>query len=164
MEQPVCRLAVFADVDLAPDEVDGDFAHRLLESRDQLGTVGLWCALHGESMLGAGLHHLAARFDFDAVTAGLAEWGIKMMRPFSDFVYLRQAFTQGERWRVDLDRLDHLAAMCQIDSGQQAQFASEGALGSHLENIQRAEGFKGFNQRNVSDIIRRTDPRAWMAA
>jgi hypothetical protein len=35
----------------------------------------------------------------------------------------------------------------------------EGAVGSHLEVIQRGEGFKGFNQQTVSDIIRRTDPR-----
>ena len=75
MEQPVCRFAVFADVDLSPDEVEGDFAHRPLAPRTELGTVGLWCALHGESMLGAGLHHLAGRFDFDAVTAGLASGG-----------------------------------------------------------------------------------------
>jgi hypothetical protein len=97
MEQPVCQFAVFADVDLSPEEVEADFAHRPLPVRRDLGTVGLWCALHGEAMLGAGLHHLAGRFDFDVATANLAEWGIDMMRPFSDFSYLRQAFTRGER-------------------------------------------------------------------
>lgn len=160
MEQPNCRFAVFADVDLAPDEVEGDFAHRPLAPRQELGTVGLWCALHGESMLGAGLHHLAGRFDFETATAGLAEWGVEMMRPFSDFIYLRQAFTRGERWDVPLERLQRLAAAGQIDRVQLERFAQEGAVGSHLENIQRGEGFKGFNQRTVSDIIRRTDPRA----
>jgi hypothetical protein len=164
MEQPVCRFAVFADVDLSPDEVAGDFAHRPLPPRLELGTVGLWCALHGESMLTAGLHHLAARFDFDAVTAGLADWGIKVMRPFSTFPYLRQAFTQGERWPVASDRLERLAGTDQLSDMQQAQFAEQGAIGSHLENIQRDEGFKGFNQQTVSDIIRRTDPRAGIGA
>ncbi|NIV30259.1 MAG: hypothetical protein GWN58_12405, partial [Anaerolineae bacterium] len=66
MEQPVCRFAVFADVDLRPAEVEGDFAHNPLPALRELGTVGLWCALHGEAMLSAGLHHLAALFDFDA--------------------------------------------------------------------------------------------------
>jgi hypothetical protein len=160
MEQPVCRFAVFADVDLSASEVDGDFAHRPLSPRDDLGTVGLWCALHGESMLGAGLHHLAGRFDFDEATAGLAEGGIEMMRPFSDFSYLRQAFTRGERWQVAPDRLDRLMAAGQISAAQREQFAEKGAIGSHLENIERGEGFKGFNQQTVSDIIRRTDPRA----
>jgi hypothetical protein len=164
MEQPVCRFAVFADVDLSPAEVEGDFAHRPLPERRELGTVGLWCALHGESVLTAGLHHLAARFDFDTVREGLAEWGIRMMRPFSDFAYLRQAFTQGERWAAAPDRIERLAAEGQIEAGQQARFAKEGAIGSHLENIQRGEGFKGFNQQTVSDIIRRTDPRARLGA
>jgi hypothetical protein len=164
MEQPVCRFAVFSDVDLSPGEVEGDFAHTPLPPRQELGTVGLWCALHGESMLGAGLHHLASRFDFDAATADLADWGIKMMRPFSDFSYLRQAFTQGERWPVAPDRLERLAAAGQIDAAQQEQFAEGGAIGSHLENIQRGEGFKGFNQQTVSDIIRRTDPRTGFGA
>jgi hypothetical protein len=160
MEQPVCRFAVFADVDLSESEVDGDFAHSPLPAREELGTVGLWCALHGQSMLTAGLHHLAGRFDFDRVTENLNEWGIGMMRPFSDFSYLRQAFTQGERWPVAPDRLSALVASGQIDQAQQATFAQQGAIGSHLENIQRAEGFKGFNQQTISDIILRTDPRA----
>jgi hypothetical protein len=164
MEQPVCRFAVFADVDLSPGEMEGDFAHTPLPSRQELGTVGLWCALHGESMLGAGLHHLAGRFHFDAATADLAEWGIKMMHPFSDFSYLRQAFTQGERWPVAPDRLERLVATGQIDAAQREQFAAAGAIGSHLENIQRGEGFKGFNQQTVSDIIRRTDPRTGFGA
>ena len=159
MEQPVCRLAVFADVDLSPDEVDGDLAHQPLSVRRELSTVGLWCALHGESMLDAGLHHLAGRFDFDTATDALAEWGVKMMRPFSEFSYLRQAFTQGERWEVAPERLERLAAAGQIDEAQRARFAEKGAVGSHVENIQRGEGFKGFNQQTVSDIIRRTDPR-----
>ena len=164
MEQPVCRLAVFADVDLSPEEVESDFVHRPLASREGMGTVGLWCALHGEAMLGAGLHHLACRSDLNAVTAGLAERDMKMMRPFSDFPYLRQAFTQGERWSVTPDRLNRLAASGQITESQHIQLAENGAIGSHLESIQRGEGFKGFNQQTISDIIRRTDPRGEMRA
>jgi hypothetical protein len=160
MEQSACRFAVFADVDLSPNEVEGDFAHNPLPPRRELGTVGLWCALHGESMLSAGLHHLASRFDFDRLTADLGEWDIRIMRPFSDFPYLRQAFSQGEPWVVAPDRLARLVVSGQIDDAQRARFAEAGALGSHLENIQRGEGFKGFNQKTISDIIRRTDPRS----
>lgn len=158
LEQSTCRFAVFADVDLSPDEVEGGL-QRALPPREELGTIGLWCALHGQSMLSAGLHHLASRFDFDEVTAGLEEWGIRTMRPFSEFPYLQQAFTQGERWMVAPDRLDSLVADGQIDRAQRAAFEQKGAIGSHLENIQRGEGFKGFNQQTISDIIRRTDPR-----
>jgi hypothetical protein len=110
-------------------------------------------------MLGAGLHHLAGRFDFHAVTTGLAEWGVGMMEPFSRFSYLWQAFTKGERWEISPERLERLATTGQIDHAQAERFVREGTVGSHLENIQRGEGFKGFNQQTVSDIIRRTDPR-----
>ena len=37
--------------------------------------------------------------------------------------------------------------------------ATQGAIGSHLENLERNEGFKGFNQTGVSEIIAATDPR-----
>jgi hypothetical protein len=36
---------------------------------------------------------------------------------------------------------------------------AQGAIGSHLENLQRKGGFKGFNQKSVSVIIQATDPR-----
>jgi hypothetical protein len=159
MEQPACRFAVFADVDLSPDEAEGDFAHDGLGSRQELGTVGLWCALHGESLLTAGLHHLAGRFAFGEATDALAELGVPMMAPFSDFPYLRQAFTRGVRWPISAGRLERLVVGGQITAAQRERFASQGAVGSHLENIQRADGFKGFNQQMISDIIRRTDPR-----
>ncbi len=38
-------------------------------------------------------------------------------------------------------------------------FLSRGAAGSHRENIDRREGYKGFNKKNVSVIIRDTDLR-----
>ncbi len=159
MEQTACGFAVFADVDLSPEEVSGDFAHQPLPPRETLGTVGLWCALHGDSMLAAGLHHLAVRLDFDTAAPDLAAWGEEMMEPFSDFSYLRQAFTRGERWEVPARRLAPLVTANQIGADQRERFVEEGAVGSHLESIQRGEGFKGFNQQTVSDIIRRTDPR-----
>lgn len=159
VEQPACGLVVFADVDLTPEEIEIDFARQPLEPWSQLGTVGLWCALHGESMLRAGMHHLEAQFRFDALRDDLAQQGLGMMQPFSDLRYLRQAFTQGEQWRVPEQRIQRLFKQGHIDADQAERFRREGAIGSHLENLQRRFGFKGFNQKNVSDIIGRTDPR-----
>ena len=105
MEQPACQVMVFADVDLSPEEVAGDFAHGPLPPRDHLGTVGLWCALHGEAVLQAGMHHLEAQFDFDGAREQLAREGIKSMDPFTDFPFLRQSFTQGEIWPVEPQRI-----------------------------------------------------------
>jgi hypothetical protein len=58
----VTGVTVFADVDLRPDETEIDFSEQSLPPASQLGTVGLWCALHGDSLLQAGMHHLEARF------------------------------------------------------------------------------------------------------
>jgi hypothetical protein len=50
-----------------------------------------------------------------------------------------------------------------ITAEQAAGFLRDGAIGSHLENLQRHGGFKGFNQKSVSVVISATDPRKNMA-
>lgn len=159
MENSVAKLVLFLDVDLTPNEVAIDFAHEPLTEIDHLGTVGLWCALHGESILKAGMHHLEAQFMFDNLTQDLAHHGIGMMDPFSSFPYLKQAFTSGEIWHVSPERVEKLLKENKISQEQAEKFLAYGAIGSHLENLQRREGYKGFNQKNVSIIIKKTDPR-----
>lgn len=160
LEHPTTGVVIFADLDLAPDEAGADFSHRVLPELPRPNTVGLWVGLHGESILEAGMHHLEAQFNFDDLRRDLeSEAGIATMKPFSDFPFLRQAFTQGERWTVDPRRADRLLREGWIDREQHAKFLAEGAIGSHLENLQRREGFKGFNQQAVSAIIAETDPR-----
>lgn len=161
LEQSGAGFVVFADVDMSPDEVTGDFAHLGLPPRDQLGTVGLWVQLHGEAFLEAGMHHLECQFDFDRARNQLAEAGVETMDPFTNFPHLRQAFTKGEMWPVANERIDAVLAAGQITAAEAEQFRREGALGSHLEILERNDGYKGFNQMGVSDIIARTDPRKW---
>ncbi|MDQ6631150.1 MAG: hypothetical protein M3Y82_05260 [Verrucomicrobiota bacterium] len=158
-EQPVVGIVVFADVDLMPDETQIDFSSTRLSPAPKLGTVGLWIGLHSESFLDAGMHHLEARFDFELLRDQLKERGINTMNPFSNFEFLRQAFTEGERWPVCRERADKLLRAKLITPEQFEKFIKEGALGSHLENLQRRGGFKGFNQKAVSVIIAGTDPR-----
>ncbi len=159
MEQPRAGIVVFADVDLSPEEVSGDFAHQGLPPLDNLGTVGLWCSLHGESLLQAGMHHLECQFDFDAARVQLAEAGVESMAPFTDSTFLRQAFTIGENWEVDEDRLEATLAKGAISPNEAEHFRNQGAIGSHLEILERNDGFKGFNKTGVNEIISRTDPR-----
>jgi len=158
-EQPIAGIVVFADVDLMPDETQIDFSNQRLPPARKLGTVGLWCALHGDSFLQAGMHHLEARFDFALLRDQLAHEGVSTMKPFSDFEFLRQAFTEGERWPVRPARVEALLAQGLITQAQADGFLRDGAIGSHLENLQRKGGFKGFNQKSVSVIISATDPR-----
>ncbi|HEY0981488.1 hypothetical protein [Schlesneria sp.] len=159
IEHPVTGVTIFADVDLSPEELAQDFSHEPLPARAQLGTVGLWCALHGEAFLQAGMHHLECQFDFSATRDQLKEAGIDTMPPFTDFPYLRQAFTRGEQWKVRPERVERLRAAGRITDAQANQFLSQGALGSHLEILQRDDGYKGFNQTGINEIISATDPR-----
>ena len=160
LEHPINGIVIFADLDLAPEEATHDFAHRELPDLPRPSTVGLWVALHGESILEAGMHHLEAQFEFDALRDGLkAEANIETMKPFSDFPFLRQAFTAGERWPVSPHRLDLALSRGWITPEERAKFLRDGAIGSHLENLQRREGYKGFNQQAVSAILAAVDPR-----
>jgi hypothetical protein len=158
-EQSLVGITVFADVDLMPDETQLDFSSHRLPPATKLGTVGLWVGLHGESFLGAGMHHLEARFDYHLLREQLKAEGINTMNPFSNFEFLRQAFTEGERWPVSRARIEKLLAAKLITREQFDKFRKDGALGSHLENLQRHGGFKGFNQKSVSAVIAATDPR-----
>jgi len=160
LEQPRTGIVIFADVDLSPEEIAGDFAHTPLPPREGFGTVGLWCALHGESALQAGMHHLECQFDHAHLTQSLEAAGHKVMDPFTTFDFLRQAFTQGEMWEVSEERIERLEAAGAISEQEGERFRQRGAVGSHLENLERNDGYKGFNQEGVSDIIARTDARS----
>ena len=159
LEQSDCGIVVFADVDLSPEEISGDFAHQPLPPRDHLGTVGLWCRLHGEAFLEAGMHHLECQFDFDAARRQLDQAGVSTMPPFTDLPYLRQAFTEGEVWPVAGWRIESLVRDGLLTEDDATRFREEGAIGSHLEILQRDQGYKGFNQSGIDEIIRDTDPR-----
>lgn len=159
MENVVAGLVVFLDVDLTSEEVEIDFAHHVLADKATLGTVGLWCGLHGESILQSGMHHLEAQFQFDKLRQDLSTLGVDMMEPFSKFHFLHQAFTKGELWQVAPERIEKLLKQGSITHEEADRFLRNGAIGSHLENLQRAEGYKGFNKQSVSTIIHQTDPR-----
>src|SRR5437762_8168282 len=152
LEQPVEGIVAFCDVDLEPEDTEIDFSRLPLPASKRLGTIGLWVGLHGESLLEAGMHHLECRFDYALLREQLAKIDINTMEPFSDFPFLKQAFTEGERWPVRRERLEKLRAQKLITDEQFQEFASKGAIGSHLENLQRKGGSKGFNKHAVSLI------------
>ena len=81
------------------------------------------------------------------------------MKPFTDLPYLKQAFTEGELWPVDAQRREAALAAGAITPQQAEQFRRDGVLGSHLEILQREEGYKGFNPSGINAIILATDPR-----
>ncbi len=159
LQQSDAGIVVFADVDLMPAEVSTDFTKEPLLPQGRPGTIGLWCKLHGEALFQAGMHHLECRFDFDAVCRQLRQAGIETMKPFTDLPYLKQAFTQGEIWPVEPDRIEAAWIQRAVTQKQAECFRGQGAIGSHLEILQRDDGYKGFNQAGIGRIIRETDPR-----
>lgn len=159
LEQPALGSVIFADIDLSPDELDIDFAHLPLPPLPWLRRAGLWCALHGESMLEAGLNHLECMYDHTRMQAQLEAAGVPFMSPFSDFPHLYQALTVGEWWPVDPARVDALEHAGLIAADQAEDFRLHGAIGSHLENLERNDGFKGFNQPGIDGVLRIIDPR-----
>lgn len=158
MEQPDSGLVVFADVDLGAEEGHTDFVAQELEPLDKLGTVGLWVGLHGESVLDSGMHHLAVGSDFNGMREDLGAREVVSMNPFSNFDFLKQSFTEAEQWMPPKGRMDRLVASNYVSEKQATRFVEYGAVGSHLEIVQRDLGFRGFNQDSVSAIIRMTDP------
>jgi hypothetical protein len=164
LEHYATGITVFADVDLMSEETEIDFSQQPLPEAPRVRTVGLWCGLHGDSFLQAGMHHLEARFQFGALRDQLAGEGVLTMKPFSNFEFLKQAFTEGERWPVDPKRIQRLLDRGLITAEQAETFRRNGAVGSHLENLQRRGGYKGFNQKSVSVIIEATDPRVLASA
>lgn len=159
LEHPESRVILFCDVDMSPEELNIDFAETVLPSRDTLGTIGLWCALHGSSIAEAGMHHIECEFDFARCEVEYKNAGFGVMKPFTDLPMLKQAFTEPEMWTVTPERLADLTQRGLITAAQADTFARHGAAGSHLEILQRWEGFKGFNKTGVSAIIRETDAR-----
>lgn len=160
LEHPVSKVVLFCDVDIAPDELDIDFSAVDLPPRDILGTIGLWCGLHSDSIGAAGMHHLEAEFEFNKVKALLISQGFEVMQPFTDMPMLKQAFTVAENWQVQQARVTSLLKRKLITEEQANRFLIQGAPGSHLEILQRWEGFKGFNKTGVSQIILATDARS----
>ena len=64
--------------------------------------------LRGELILQAGMHDLECQFRFDALVDQLQAAHIQTMDPFTNFPFLKEAFTAGERWSVAEKRITRL--------------------------------------------------------
>ncbi len=164
LEQPVIGSTIFADVDLAPEELAIDFAHAPLPELPRHRRAGLLSALLGKLILEAGLNHVAALYDQKTLRAQLNERGLAMMAPFTDWPHLYQELTHGDWAAVDPARVDALEAAGHIDAHEAERLRLEGSIVTHLENIERNDGFKGFNRDGIDSVLRKLDPRAYLAA
>ncbi len=163
LEQPVIGSTIFADVDLAPEELTIDFAHDHLPELPKHRRAGLLSELLGESILEAGLNHVAGLYDQRALRAQLEREGLRFMAPFSDFPHLYQELTTGDWAAVDPRRVDALEAAGHIGAAEAESLRLDGSIVTHLENIERNDGYKGFNRDGIDSVLRKLDPRAYLA-
>ena len=161
LEQPVIGSTIFADVDLSPQELALDFAREDLPELPRHRRAGLLSALLGESILEAGLNHVAGLFDQQLLRAQLRAQGITMMTPFTAMPHLYQELTEGDWDAVDPARVDQLEEQGHIEAEEAEKLRLMGSIVTHLENIERNDGFKGFNREGIDSVMRKLDPRAY---
>ena len=159
LEQPAIGSTIFADVDLSPEEIDVDFAHAALPALDKHRRAGIISVMHGESILEGGLNHVAGMYDNAALRAVLAAEGQGVMAPFSDFPFLFQQLTDGDWAAVEPARVDALEAGGHLTAAEAEDFRLNGAIAAHLENLERNDGYKGFNMPGIDGVLRIIDPR-----
>ena len=161
LEHPTTGIVIFADLDLAPDEATHDFAHQALPDLPRPNTVGLWVGLHGESILEAG--HAPPRSPVRLRRPARRPQGRGRDRDHEAVLRLPLPPPGVHRRRALAGRPPPRRPPARPRAGSTPtstrKFLREGAIGSHLENLQRREGYKGFNQQAVSAIIAATDPR-----
>lgn len=162
LEQPVIGSTIFADVDLAPEELSIDFAHEALPELGKHRRAGILSALLGESILEAGLNHVAGLFDQKLLRAQLEREGLVMMTPFTDWSHLYQELTEGDWAAVDPERVDSLERDGHIGPTEAEGLRLNGSIVTHFENIERNEGYKGFNREGIDSVLRKIDPRAYL--
>ncbi|MFT4552345.1 MAG: hypothetical protein ACI9S8_000970 [Chlamydiales bacterium] len=158
MENSNAGLEVLLEVDLIPGEIDTAFSHHPLPELEPLGPIGLWCALHGESLLQAGMHRQVAWISNEKVWKNSHKTGICMLEPLHESERFKQGWTKGEIWGVDPKRVQVLVQNAHISSPQAEEFLGNGVIGSHLEILECKEGYKGFDKNSLGAFIKQTNP------
>lgn len=144
LEHPGIGAVVSADTDVLDGELERNFGGEPLETASSPGTIGLWTGLHGDSIFEAGMHHLGARYNYDALRQSLKTVEIEIMEPFTDLPHLRQAYVHGERWMVPQRHLSELQSSGDADPAALEKIRTHGILGSFLECTHRSAGYRGF--------------------
>jgi hypothetical protein len=130
---PDLRAAVCCKVDLSAQELAQALASRpLLAAQPKLGETGLWCGLHGESLLKAGMQLLAIPLESSQLRSCCQEHGIGIVEESRAVKELLPFTTEPERWPVSARRLRQLVQEGQLTDEAARGLVSDGAAGSVL--------------------------------
>ena len=86
-----------------------------------------------------------------------------MMAPFTDWPHLYQALTERDGRAVDPARVDRLEAGGHIGADEAERLRLEGSIVMHLEDVERNDGYRGLNREGIDSVLRKLDPRAYLA-
>jgi hypothetical protein len=159
LEQPALRSAVLVKMDMTPEDlirggVPGSLSPLTVHNR-----VGVWTALHGESMLEGGLSYAAGLYDCQGLQDYLSREDVAMSASPRDDARLHQTRTRGERRAVDPKRVDALERSGHLAGAEADDLRFNGAEAAQLEGLQRSDGFKGFRQTVAGDTLKPLDHR-----
>jgi hypothetical protein len=145
LTHPELGLTVLAETDLEPGERDLDFAYEGLRPLPKPGPIERYTLLHGESILGAGVHRAVVSVDFERARAILASEGVATRAPFVDSAARRETSTLAEPWSPDADRVALAIERGALDPTRSIELTSRGAPGSELGLIERLDAKRTFD-------------------
>jgi hypothetical protein len=57
--------------------------------------------------------------------------------------------------------VDKLERNGHVSATEAEELRMNGSIVTHLENIERNDGYKGFNREGIDSVLRKLDPRAY---
>ena len=132
--------ALLVEVDLADES---DCTSAALQPLTWHGPAGLWCAMHGESLLEGGVSRLCARYDIAALSQLVARDGMELTGPCADTARLRHRFTPGQPQAVSPARIDALESGGYLARRDAETLRLNGAVATYLQAVESDGGFAG---------------------
>jgi hypothetical protein len=146
--QPMLRLRILVDVDLAADEALGTV--RAPTPAIFAGAAAFWCALHGESLLEGGMSGVIARYDCEGLLAKLLANGLRDLHVSSDPISYVLAL--GADRPVDRRRIKALASAGYIDNMRAERLLLLGARATLLLGYDARQFTLGAPERLIKAL------------
>jgi len=137
MEHEALRTVVLLKVDTIAADTMKSLGQIRLCPTTWHGQSGLWCAIHGESILEGGMSHIAARYAAPAVQNFFAQEGVELLPPFSpDDLGFALQLSKGDRRAVDPRRVHALERRGYIGRDAAEDFRLNGAIATQFAIVE----------------------------
>lgn len=138
MERRSPQALVLLKVDTTAGDTTESLGQTRLSPTTWHGQSGLWCAMHGESILEGGMSSVGAHYDAAAVQNLLVQDGIEMLPPFArDKLGFTLQLSKGDRRAVDPRRVHALARAGYVGRDAAEDFRLNGAIATHFAIVER---------------------------